>query len=127
MGDHSKSYVVKALAAIVNVDGGFAQLLQRGAAVPSNVKPDHLEHLLANDIVEEGEPAAGLATVYSGDLQKPVTGDKAVPDDVDGPDGPIPPKSADKATWVTFAVSKGATQDEAEASTKEDLIAAYGS
>lgn len=127
MGEHSNKYVVTALAALVNVEGGWSQLLHRGSAVPANVKPEHLEHLLANNIVAEGEPTGGLEPVYTGDLQDAVTGpDAPEDDDVDG-DGPIPAKSATKDVWVAYAVSQGATEDEANASTKEDLIAAYGS
>lgn len=42
-----------------------------------------------------------------------------------GSDGP-PAKSASKADWVAFAVSQGADEDEADASTKDDLIEKYG-
>jgi hypothetical protein len=37
-----------------------------------------------------------------------------------------PARSASKADWVAFAVSSGADQDEAETSTKDELIAAWG-
>jgi hypothetical protein len=40
-------------------------------------------------------------------------------------DGP-PAKTAPKADWVTFAVSKGADADEAEALTKQELVELYG-
>ena len=41
---------------------------------------------------------------------------------------PTKPAAADpKAAWVDWAVSLGADRDEAEATTKADLIAAYGS
>jgi hypothetical protein len=119
----AKQYVVKALAALVNVEGGFAQLLHRGAALPANVPADHLQHLLDNHLVVEGKPVGGLEPVLTGDLQPVTVGGS--PDDVDG-DGPIPAKSATKDVWVAFAVTQGATQEDAEASTKEDLIAAYG-
>ena len=37
-----------------------------------------------------------------------------------------PAKSATKAEWVDYAVSQGADRDEAEASTKDQLIADHG-
>jgi len=37
-----------------------------------------------------------------------------------------PAKSASKGDWVDFAVSQGADREEAEESTKEQLIEAYG-
>ena len=40
---------------------------------------------------------------------------------------PAPTRSASKAEWVAHAVSQGMDPEEAEASTKADLIAAYGS
>jgi hypothetical protein len=51
-----------------------------------------------------------------------------------GTDGPeddesgdkVPAKYASKPEWEAYAVSKGASPEEAEASTKNDLIAKYG-
>lgn len=40
--------------------------------------------------------------------------------------GDRPAKNDSKAAWVDYAVSQGADRDEAEASTKDDLIAAHG-
>ena len=132
----AKNYVVKALAAIVNIEGGIAQMLHRGAPVPSNVKPDHLQHLLDQDLVEEGEPVGGLEPVYSGDLRDKVT-EAAKPaepaaEDPDGP-GPIPPKSANKDAWVAYAVTQradgveeAAAKADAEALTKDELVAKFG-
>jgi hypothetical protein len=37
-----------------------------------------------------------------------------------------PTQADNKATWVDYAVSKGADRDEAEASTKADLVERYG-
>lgn len=37
-----------------------------------------------------------------------------------------PKKSGSKPDWVEYAVSKGADRDEAEASSRDDLAAAYG-
>jgi hypothetical protein len=42
-----------------------------------------------------------------------------------GQDG-APPRSAEKPAWVAYAKSQGASDDEANNSTKEELIAKYG-
>ncbi len=51
--------------------------------------------------------------------------------DPGGDQGPAaleePKKSGSKADWVEYAVSKGADRAEAEAATRDDLAAAYGS
>lgn len=41
-------------------------------------------------------------------------------------DGGPPAKTAPKADWVAFAMSKGADADEAEALTKQELVELYG-
>jgi hypothetical protein len=38
----------------------------------------------------------------------------------------VPAQSAKKADWVDYAVSQGADRDEADASTKDDLVQQYG-
>lgn len=42
-------------------------------------------------------------------------------------EAPRPIQSGPKSAWVDFAVSKGATREEAEAATKQELIVRYGS
>lgn len=37
-----------------------------------------------------------------------------------------PPRAANKAAWVDYAVAQGADRGEAEAMSKDDLVAAYG-
>ena len=62
----------------------------------------------------------------------PVEGTFGVQEPAGGSDGATseasepPAKSADKATWVGYAISQGADADEADASTKDELITAYG-
>lgn len=124
------TYVIKGLMAIVNLDNGSAVHLQKGAVVPSNVDPGHLQHLLDQDLVVkvDGEFVGGLEPVFTGDLQDQVTANDPAEldaDDVDG-DGPVPAKSATKDVWVAYAVSKGATQEDAEALTKDQLVEQYG-
>jgi len=70
----AKSYIVTGPMAIVNLDNGSAVHLMRNASVPSNVDPEHLQHLVDNGFVAEvGEFVGGLEPVYTGDLQKQVT------------------------------------------------------
>lgn len=55
----------------------------------------------------------------------PASGWRAVADVPPAPAGP-PAKAAAKAEWVAWAVAQGADEAEADASTKTDLIEAYG-
>lgn len=112
--------VVKAECAMVRVGDRFVTLLKH-ALVPVGADVEHVKTLLERGIVADGDPVAGLVAP---DRAAPFTTVQAV-DDIDG-DGPIPAKSADKPTWVAFAVSKGATAEDADAATKDDLIATYG-
>lgn len=58
-------------------------------------------------------------------LVEKVSGSPAVEDDDDSGDG-VPLRAAPKAEWVDYAISKGADSEEAEASTKAELIELYG-
>lgn len=82
--------------------------LYKDAVVPADADAEHVKVLTDRGLLVEQDVA-----------------EPSEADDVDG-DGPIPAKSANKDVWVAYAVSKGATQEEAEASNKDDLIAAYG-
>lgn len=58
-----------------------------------------------------------------------VVEDKAVPavSQVPQPEYPARPKNgAPKSAWVAYAVSKGATVEEAEGATKDQLVEVYG-
>lgn len=48
--------------------------------------------------------------------------DEMVPE----PPTTVPPPSANKATWIAWAIACGADPETAEAATKQDLIDAYG-
>jgi hypothetical protein len=120
----SKYRVVEA-ACYAIVSGVGSVLLYRDAPVPDAT--ENLADLEADGFIvkiEDGEEAGGHPSDLPDDYVAPVFAAPG-PDDVDG-DGPIPAKSATKGEWVDYAVSQGATQEDAEASTKEDLIAAYG-
>lgn len=86
--------------------------------------------LKVNTVVP-GEPGSGQGfAVFGPDDDVPEwaakqIGDHAWADGADAGDGP-PAKSANKAEWVAYAVAQGADEADAEASTKDDLIATYG-
>lgn len=55
----------------------------------------------------------------------PASGWRAVAEEPAPAAGP-PAKSATKGEWVAYAVSQGADEAEAEKTTKDELISAYG-
>ncbi len=113
-------YVVSAPMALVDHEDGSVSTVMRGGPVPEDVHPDHLAHLLAFGLVREAVFAGGLAPTVPGDGSEPE--EFVAPAAADGP----PPKAGLKEDWVAYAVSQGADQAEAEASTKDDLVAKYG-
>jgi hypothetical protein len=85
-----------------------------------------------SDFVKEGDSVEALSLpdgkrlVLTGVVDGLVTGvvvdaPDETPDETDAP-----AKSANKAEWVDYAVSQGADPSEAESSTKDELVAAYG-
>lgn len=107
------AYRVKGAVAVVELDDGKPELgtgrriyLDHGVGVPAEAKKAHVEHLLNVGLIES-------------------TDSVPADDDPDGPGG-APAKSATKDEWVAYAVSQGAAQADAEAQTKEQLIAEYG-
>lgn len=99
--------LIAAIDGVMVKAGGQFRTLYKDADVPEGADADHVKVLVDRGLLVKAEAADEV-------------------DDVDG-DGPIPAKSAAKDAWVAYAVSKGATQQDAEAATKDDLIAAYGS
>lgn len=94
------------MALVDRKDGSTATVL-RGGAVPEDATEKHLEHLLNLGLVVEDEPVVGF--VGREDSPEP-SADK------------VPAKVATKDEWVAYAVSQGVPQDEAESSTKDQLI-----
>lgn len=130
MADNSTAYVLTAPMALVDTNGGTTVYVYRDGVLPADATQQAIEHLLAIGFITEAEQVGGLQTVRRGDGSLPDDGTPPAPDatevdDVDG-DGPIPPKSATKDVWVAYAVSKGMNPAEADAATKDDLIANYG-
>lgn len=70
-------------------------------------------------------PGSPEADEYAALAANPESGWRVVATEPPAPAGP-PAKSAAKAEWVSWAVAQGADEAEAEASTKTDLIDAYG-
>lgn len=105
------TYKVIAPLVIVKDDKGAQHHLYEGAVVFSNADPDHLEQLLDSGMVEEFEVPAEPEP------------------EPDAPPVPLeePKKSASKADWVEYAVSKGADRAEAEAANRDDLVVVWGS
>lgn len=104
--------------------GGTYRRVDKGAAVPDGADAEHVAVLVERGMLVEGEPAAGFIDPAPSILAQPApaAGEADVPD---GP-GPIPAKSADKPTWVAYAVSQGMSEDDANAATKDQLIEQYG-
>lgn len=71
----------------------------------------------------ESDPSVKSVTEH-GDKSVTVHDDKAASGSAEVEE---PKKSGSKVDWVEYAVSKGADRVEAEASTRDDLAAAYGS
>ncbi len=70
----------------------------------------------------EGSPEAEAYAALAAD---PASGWREVAVEPPAPAGP-PAKSAPKADWVAYAVAQGADEAEAEKTTKDELISAYG-
>lgn len=130
-------------------------LLYKGSILPADVRESEVRHLLSIRAIARldggaapapaEEPAAaggdGGSGAPSGDGDPSADGDG--PGAGDEPDsdetgdqhddepapaapGAKPTQNANKATWVEWAVSQGADRDEAEKSSKADLVEAYG-
>lgn len=87
-------------------------------AVVENVDAASLKHHLDAGLVEQvGSEKA---------LFEPVGGEGMFAAPLDVTTEPSPADNAPKPEWVEYAVRQGATREDAEGSTKADLIAAYG-
>jgi hypothetical protein len=119
------------VGAYANGEGGSLQRVHKGGGLPtSGLHQPQIDHLLDRDMIAEAEVTGGLEHAVLESARNAAARRRDdehddEPDDPDG-DGPIPAKSADKATWVAYAVSQGASEEEANAATKDDLITAYG-
>lgn len=85
-----------------------------GALVSGSVDEDNLKHHLDGGMVEK---------VKASDVPAEKPADEPPSEALKSE---APAEYASKGDWVDYAVSKGAAIQDAEASTKADLIAAYG-
>lgn len=74
--------------------------------------PDHIEHRLNTGHIRR---CNADGSVWRGEG-----------DEVGAPPTKAPGARGSKAEWIAWAVVRGATPDEAEGSTRQDLIDAYG-
>jgi hypothetical protein len=81
----------------VATNDGVAVQVTKGGPVPSNVTDEALTNLIELGYVEKAESS----------------------------DGP-PAKSASKGDWEAYARTQGATDEDLDGVTKDDLIALYG-
>lgn len=100
------SYVVTAPLVIAKDTSGRQHHLYNGAVLFDEVDPDQLEQLIESDMVKE----------FTAEAE----------DDGDQVDGP-PAKSASKGDWEAYARSQGATDEDLDGKTKDELVSSYGS
>jgi hypothetical protein len=108
---------------------------------PGAVSSDPAEQMaaeteLAQSVLVDNEPATSVAVEFDADknmgplgLSDPGSVDAVETGDAADPDGETtsaPARSAVKADWVDYAVSQGASRDEAEGMTKDQLTDRYG-
>lgn len=94
------SYKVTAPLVIARDSTGRHHHLYTDAPLPADVDPDQLEQLVDAKMVAEVE---------------------------DPSDDEKPAKSAPKGDWEAYARSQGATDEDLDGKTKDELIASYGS
>lgn len=97
----SKAYKVTGPLATPYLEDGARIYIYEGGILPDGLREGEVERLVDLGLVEETDVA---------------------PEDEAGP----PAKSASKADWEAYARSQGASDDDLEGQTKDDLIASYG-
>lgn len=119
-----KTYVVSSEGALV-LHGGRYDLYRRGDQLPDDTDGEQLERLLVLGLAEEGVQQGGVQDPNPPAPFDPATAPRSSEQTAEQP-GSAPAKSASKAEWVDFAVSQGASRDDAEGHTKEQLVEQYG-
>lgn len=107
-------------AVYVRYAGGH--VAERVRPLPGSARATELRRAAATgtggwQVADESTPAPTLVD----DLPEGSGGAGSGPDAVGRP-----ARAARKADWVAYAVAQGADRTEAEASTKDDLVTAYG-
>jgi hypothetical protein len=118
---------------VAALDAAIAKAQEQKAEEPAQPStPAPVEPVIVNlpQSTTEGDGTADLGDsgTGSGDDEGQAaefTGDQGAADAEEEGQGP-PPLSAVKARWVAYAVGKGMPEGEANAASKQDLIAKYG-
>lgn len=115
----------------------------QGSVLPDGLDEERVKAVIADGLVREDVKVEeltieDLSAVSAGDRLRAVsrTSEEA-PAVVVTPDGvehvgelpasaAVPAKAANKDAWVDFAVTQGATREDAEKASKQELIDAYG-
>lgn len=96
--------------------------LYKGAPLPGDVPQESIDHHLSTGQIALVEEVTDDPVAQGADV--PPSGSFPNPSAVQTGE---PKKSASKAEWVDYAVSKGADRADAESATKDDLVAVWGS
>lgn len=98
------TYIVTVpLVQVATAPKGVAVQVMKGGPVPTNITEEALANLIDLGYVEEAAEVA----------------------EVEEPSGP-PAKSASKGEWEAYARSQGATDEDLDGVTKDDLVTTYG-
>lgn len=107
------SYRVTAPLVLAKDQSGLIHHVYQGAVIPW-LSDEQEKHFLDSGLVEK-----------VGAKEGPVLAE-LVTDEPVAEDGDKPLRTASKAAWVDYAVTKGVDREEAEAASKQDLIDLYG-
>lgn len=116
-------------------DNGLIRYYYQGTTLPDGLDADRVRAAIDAGLVSETKTAVELTV---DDLDVAAAGDRfrgqgavestttLVGEPGGHMDGEAPPKTAPKEAWVDYAVDKGASREDADQATKQELIAAYG-
>lgn len=121
---------------VVLPDGnGLIRYYYQGATLPDGLDEARVADAIASGLVSEEKSAAELTV---DDLDTAAAGDRfrglgvTRPEGVamvgapSEPAGGPPPRAASKEAWVDHAVARGASREDAEKSSKQELVDTYG-
>lgn len=84
-----------------------------------------LDHLPNWELVGQPEPADGGGRAAAAIPGPRTPADDETPPEAAAANGEAPARNASKDTWVEYAVSQGASRDEAEAMKRDELVDKY--
>lgn len=117
-------HVVWERCSVTNPATGEDRILSRGDEVPDWVDDFTRSTLASIGAARWTGDAAGPASGQLMPVELPELPPARPP--ATPPAAVAPARSASKAEWVDFAVGQGASREDAEKATRDDLIAAYG-